>query len=152
MIELKEVDWETVRFQWKFNLWPGRDEYKEMSSMVFGERDEYDMDIYENYEPTFWAVYDGSLVVGVNSGFRTTDNLYRSRGIYVSETHRKQGIAQMLFKAVEEQAINEGCDQVWSYPREGSHFAYVKYGFEIASDWHDDLFGRNVYVLKQIDF
>ena len=151
-MEVKKVDWDTIRLQWKYNLWPGRDEYKPMSSMVYNERDKYDMDIYEKYEPTFWAVYDGQFVAGVNSGFRTTDELYRSRGIYVSKAYRKQGIAQMLFNALEEQATEEGCSQIWSYPREGSHHAYLKFDFEITSLWHEDQFGNNVYVLKEIEF
>jgi len=150
MIEIKTIDWQTILFQWKFNLWPGRYDYKEMSSMVFNERDNYDMDIYTKYNPTFWGAYCGSTIVGVNSGFRTEDNLYRSRGIWVSSAFRKKGIAQQLFAALEEQAIAEGCDKIWSYPREGSHIAYTKYGFKIASEWHNDSFGRNVYVLKQL--
>ena len=150
-MELKKVDWNTVRFQWKYNLWPHRDEYKPMSSMVYNEREEYDMDIYEKYEPTFWAVYDGGFVAGVNSGFRTADNMYRSRGIYVSEAYRKKGIAQMLFAGLEEQGRNEECQWIWSYPREGSHHAYLKFGFNLTSGWADDSFGRNAYVLKEIE-
>ena len=151
MITVVKTDWDTVRFQWKYNLWQGRDEYKPMSSMVYNQPETYDMDIYEKYYPTFWAAYDTDrTVVGVNSGFRTTDTLYRSRGIWVNPDYRKQGIAQLLFDVLEEQAIEEGCTDMWSYPREGSHRAYLKFGFDMTSDWYDDLFGRNCYVLKQI--
>lgn len=150
-MELREISWETIQFQWKFNLWPGRYEYKPMSSMVYNKREEYDMEIYEKYEPTFWGVFEKDLLIGVNSSFRTSDDMYRSRGIYVAKSHRKRGVAQMLFDALEEQAKKEGCKFLWSYPREGSHYAYLKFGFELTSDWQPDSFGRNAYVLKQIE-
>jgi len=153
-MELRKVDWDTIHFQWKFNLWPGRYNIKEMSSMVYNQTETYDMNIYEKYKPTFWAVYDTEgtgAVVGVNSGFRTTDTLYRSRGIYVNPDYRKRGIALMLFDGLEAQAIEEGCTEMWSYPREGSHYAYLKFGFEQTSDWYEDQFGNNTYVLKQLE-
>jgi GNAT superfamily N-acetyltransferase len=148
---VKKIKWETIKFQWQHNLWPGRYDVKPMSSMVYNNPDGYSMDIYNNYKPTFWGVYtDDNQIVGVNSGFRTEDTLYRSRGIWVASNFRKQGIAQLLFKALEEQAREEGCDRIWSYPRKGSHYAYLKFGFEIVSDWYRDTFGQNVYVLKKI--
>ena len=148
---VKTIDWETIKFQWMHNLWPGRFDVKPMSSMVYNRPDEYDMSIYENYVPTFWGVYtDDKQVVGVNSGFRTSDDMYRSRGIWVDPGFRKQGIAQMLFDALEERAKIEKANSLWSYPREGSHYAYLKFGFEMTSDWYEDTFGNNVYVLKKI--
>jgi len=151
-MEVRKIDWDTIHFQWKFNLWPGRYDIKPMSSMIYNKPETYDMEIYEKYEPTFWGVYsDKNEIVGVNSGFRTADDMYRSRGIYVNPDYRKQGIAQMLFDALEEQSIEESCTHIWSYPREGSHHAYLKFGFEETSKWYDDSFGKNVYVLKQVE-
>ena len=149
-MEIRKVDWDTVHFQWKWNLWPGRYGIKAMSSMMYNDPTGYDLSIYEKYEPTFWGVYDGQTVVGVNTGFRTEDTLYRSRGIYVDDSYRGQGVAQLLFASLEEQAHSEGCDWMWSYPREGSHYAYLKFGFEMVSEWRNDSFGRNAYVLKNI--
>lgn len=152
-MKISKVEWPVIQFQWRYNLWPGRYDVKPMSSMVYNQPDNYNMDIYNDYTPTFWAVQNEETqqVVGVNSGFRTEDTLYRSRGIWVDPEHRKQGIAQLLFDALEQQAIEEGCDRIWSYPREGSHYAYLKFGFEMTSDWYKDSFGNNVYVLKKIE-
>ena len=72
---------------------------------------EFDMDIF-NYEPSFFGVTANGRIVGVNSGHRTKDDLYRSRGIWVDPMleKKKTGVAQLLFNATQKQAINEGCN------------------------------------------
>jgi len=151
MIDIKEVDFETVKHVWVSRLWPGRYDVKPMSSMVYGDFEKFDMNVYMKYTPTFWAAYSGDKVVGVNSGFRTSDTQYRSRGIWVDPEYRKCGIAQQLFLCLEKQAHKEGCKTMWSFPRKGSHHAYLKYGFTKTSDWiHDAEYGINCYVLKDV--
>lgn len=148
---VQRISFEDIKQNWLANLWPGRDDIKPMSSMVYDNITEYDMSIYEKYTPSFWGVFYNDALVAVNSGFRTEDYLYRSRGVWVDPEHRGKSISCMLFRSLEEQAIAEGCTHMWSYPRRGSHCAYLRYGFVQTSDWiTDNLYGDNCYVLKNI--
>lgn len=136
---------------WRDHLWMGRkDTIRPMSSMVY--LGGYDMSIYEKYKPTFWAYIENKQIVAVNSGHRTTDQAYRSRGIWVCPEYRGYGISTELFAALEAQAIDEGCEFMWSCPRWGSEFAYFAYGFEQTSEWFEEgmEFGPNCYVRKNI--
>ncbi len=117
-----------------------------------GSPEQYDMNIFE-YSPIFWGVYINNKLVGVNSGHRTTDTQYRSRGIWVNQQYRKSGISQMLFNMTAHQAILEGCDMIWSIPRKSALPAYTKFGFETVGDYFDEgmEFGPNIYVKKRIN-
>ena len=92
-----------VKNIWNEKLWPNRKStIKEMSSMQY--LDGFDMAIYEKYKPTFFIVKHQDKIVGVNSGHRTKDRLYRSRGIWVDPEFRRYGVAQILFDMTEKQA------------------------------------------------
>ena len=92
-----------VKVIWNEKLWPNRKStIKEMSSMQY--LDGFDMAIYEKYKPTFFIVKHQDKIVGVNSGHRTKDRLYRSRGIWVDPEFRRYGVAQILFDMTEKQA------------------------------------------------
>ena len=110
------------------------------------------MDIF-NYEPSFFGVIRNGRIVGVNSGHRTKDNIYRSRGIWVDPDVRKKGVAQLLFDATEKQAIKEGCNMIWSIPRKSALSAYTKFGFETIGNFFDEgmEFGPNIYVTKELN-
>ena len=76
-----------------------------------------DMSIYEKYVPSFWAVFDNDNIIGVNSGFATSDVRYSSRGIWVNPNYRSKGIAQLLFDQIDIQASKENKELCWSIPR-----------------------------------
>jgi GNAT superfamily N-acetyltransferase len=150
-MNIKIVDFETVRSVWLKSLWHGRTDVKPMSSMVFNNFGVYDMTIYTEYKPTFWAVYNDNRVIAVNSGFRTEKDLYRSRGIWVDHNYRGQGISEQLFQALENQAVLEGCTSMWSYPKKEALSAYERFGFVPCSEWiSSNKYGTNCYVLKDI--
>ncbi len=92
-------------------------------------------------------------LVGVNSGHRTTDAQYRSRGIWVDPSYRKHGVAQILFTMTEHQAILEECNMIWSIPRKSALPAYTKFGFKTVGDYFDEgmEFGPNIYVSKDLN-
>ena len=103
------------------------------------------------YEPTFFCIRDNDNIIGVNSGFRTEDKVYRSRGLYVDRDYRTQGLAQILLKATIQQGIQEGCVWIWSLPRKTALPAYNKSGFMKVGDWIEEgvEFGPNcLAVLK----
>jgi GNAT superfamily N-acetyltransferase len=148
------VDFETILPIWEEKLWPNREsEIKSMSSMMY--QGGYDMSIYEKYEPTFFAVYNVvNEIVGVNSGHRTSNDLYRSRGIWVDPRYRLKGVSGILFCELHGQAMREGCTAIWSIPRQIALPAYEKYGFKQTSDFFDEgmEFGPNCYVYKELNY
>jgi hypothetical protein len=150
-LQLKEITFEQIREVWLQDLWPNRTDVKPMSSMVYGEHDNHDMSIYEKYIPTFWGIFNDDQIIAVNSGFRTNDQLYRTRGIWVRNDHRGNFLSSMLFDAIDAQAKLENCTHIWSFPRFGSHLAYLRAGYTKTSDWYtNNSYGKNCYVLKNI--
>lgn len=150
---LQEISWVDILKIWETKLWIGRkSSIRNMSSMVCCEPDNYDMSIYEKYTPSFFGVYDGELLIGVNSGHRTNDEYYRSRGLYIRVQYRGKGISHLLFDAIDKQAISERCKYVWSLPRKSAVPAYEASGYIKTSDFIDEEveFGPNCYVIKNI--
>jgi GNAT superfamily N-acetyltransferase len=148
------VDFEIILPCWKDKLWPGRkDAIRPMSDIVY--LGGHDPEIYKKFKPTFFVVYNTvDEIIGVNSGHRTTDNLYRSRGLWVDPRYRRKGISGILFCELYGQAMKENCKGIWSIPRKESLAAYEKYGFVKTSDFFDKgmEFGPNCYVYKEIDY
>lgn len=150
IIQVSKIDFDTILPIWNIHLWPNRKtEIKPLSSIRY--MGGYDMSIY-NYTPTFLAAFIDDKIVGVNSGFKTSQNHYRSRGIFVFPEYRSLGVAQHLFLAIEDQAKQEGCNLLWSIPRKTAVISYLKFGFKITSPWFDENmeFGPNCYVCKSI--
>lgn len=148
------VEFDRIKEIWETKLWPGRlTPIKPMSSMVY--KGKFDMDIYKKYSPTFFAVFNrADEIIGVNSGHRTTDKLYRSRGIWVHPDYRGQKIAGVLFCETFGQAMREQCEAVWSVPRKDALHTYEKVGFKQTSDFFDEgmEFGPNCYVYAELDY
>jgi GNAT superfamily N-acetyltransferase len=148
------INFETILPIWNDKLWLGRvSDIKPMSSMVY--LGGYDVSIYKKYSPTFFAVYNSAGdIIGVNSGHKTTDNLYRSRGLWVDPLYRLKGISGILFCELYGQAIKESCIAIWSIPRKTALPAYKKYGFKQTSEFFDNAmeFSPNCYVYKEIDY
>jgi GNAT superfamily N-acetyltransferase len=130
---IKHISFDQIMVIWKTNLWPNRvSEITSNSAMTY--LGGYD---YENMkdEPTFFGYYVDDVLAGVNSGHKTINNTYRSRGLYVFPKYRGKGIGTILLKATIEQAKKENAVLCWSYPRESSWKSYLYAGFELASDW-----------------
>lgn len=155
-MESKTISFEQITEVWHKELWPSRvspiETHSAMTWPFDGNPIEFDMDIF-NYEPTFFGVFDNQKLVGVNSGHRTKDNVYRSRGIWVNPEYRNKGISKILFLMTESQAIREECNLIWSIPRKSALGAYTRFGFETVGDFFDEgmEFGPNIYVKKDIN-
>lgn len=126
------IEFESVLAHWSEYLWPNRDsEIKPMSSMVIndGANIDYDMSIYQKYTPIFLGYYQDNTLVGVNSGHKTSDYDFRSRGLYVDPIVRGQGIGVALL----EETVNIGrylsCNYCWSLPRKQALKTYLRSGF-----------------------
>lgn len=151
---IKRVDFETVLPLWTIKLWPGRSSPIEpLSAMTWpfeGDPQPINMSIFE-YEPSFWAVFDEDTIVGVNSGHRTTDWQYRSRGIWVDPNYRGKGIANLLFSSLQEQAVAESCEMIWSIPRKTALPAYTKFGFKTVGGYIEtETADFNIYAIKRL--
>lgn len=148
------IDFETILPIWQNKLWPNRKSpIRPMSSMTY--KGGYDTDIYIKYQPTFFAVYNiVGEIIGVNSGHKTSDNLYRSRGIWVDPRYRRKGVSGVLFCELHGQAMKEGCKAIWSIPRKQALSAYEKYGFRCTSSFFNEgmEFGPNCYVYKELNY
>lgn len=109
-------------------------------------------DMYNKTTPaTFFGYFVDGKLAGVNSGHRCAEVPvyglnYRSRGLYVHEKYRGQGIGTALLKATAKQGRQEGCKTVWSYPKNTSWDTYNRAGFTLAGAWHDSETGTNAYA------
>lgn len=126
--------------------------------------------------PTFWrARISGSpsggtapQIVGVLSGhfggvisigeseLQVDEDVrsFRTRGLWVAATHRRQGTARLLMNAALEQAKRENCAAAWTFPRQSSMPFYESLGFVRIGPWIGENdprageFGPNAYALK----
>lgn len=147
-ITLRDSNFEEIEHIWVNHLWPKRKSpVKAISPISFDLK--YDASI-KNSEPIFYVAESTKReIAGVISGFRTSEALYRSRGLYVFPQFRKLGISQILLQAIKNKAENERCAQIWTLPRQTAWPAYEKFGFQKVSDWltNDMEFGPNCIAI-----
>ena len=146
-IEVSEADFQEIYDFWKNFLWAGRrSKIEACSSMKY--LGGYDLSIKKFGKPRFWKATREGKIIGVNSGHSTSMKDFRSRGLWIHPNFRNQGNAQKLLQAVKEEAIIRECEYVWSVPRKEAINAYLKFGFQITSDWFNSgmEFGPNCYV------
>jgi len=126
----KQITYDEILPYWDI-LWRDRERMIQYSAMrMMGG---YDSDIKNTYKWRAFAVCDdkrGGKIVGVNAGHKSGAREYRTRGLWVSSEYRGRGIAQQLFKQLEDQAKHEMCRWLWSYPRLAALPAYCKAGYE----------------------
>ena len=160
--EYSETTFEEIYDLWNEGLWPNRVSKIESRSSL-----SWDARIWEGYgnisitkqketiwkyEPTFWAARSEGKLIGVNSGFRTNVNIYRSRGLYVNPEYRGEGVSKMLLKLTINSAKQEECRIIWTMPRKNSLFAYENVGFRKIGGWIDKgvEFGPNCIAINEI--
>jgi len=149
-MKIIRLSFEQISSVWQNHLWPDRESPIESHSAMTwpfeGNPQEYDMNVF-NYPATFWGVYIDNKLVGVNSGHKTTDTQYRSRGIWVHPEYRKQGIAQNLFNMTKHQPVLEKTDMIWKKKKKTALPAYTKFGFQTVGDYiKTETSDANIYV------
>jgi GNAT superfamily N-acetyltransferase len=104
------------------------------------------MDVF-SYPATFFGIVDQDKLIAVNSCHLTTQQEYRSRGLWVDPGYRGMGLAQIILLATIDQAKKEGADMIWSIPRLTALPAYERVGFKTVGDRVDEgvEFGPNIY-------
>ena len=160
--EYFETSFEEIYDFWNEGLWPNRISKIEDRSALF-----LNWDLWKNfgnisitkqrkkiweYEPTFWAVREENKIVGVNSGFRTDEKVYRSRGLYVTPEKRGAGLSKMLLKLTIATAKKENCRIVWTMHRKSALLANENVGFHKIGKWIDEgvEFGPNCVAINEI--
>jgi GNAT superfamily N-acetyltransferase len=142
---------ETLDF-WRRHLWRGGAKpVAPLSSMILGGG--YDMAIYQSAKPLFFGTHNSQKeLVGVVSGFATSSEHFRSRGLCVLPEYRGQGRGVLLLKAVLLSAKDLGFRLVWSFPRDSAFTTYHRVGFRQVSDWvpNSEGLGQNCYA--QVEF
>ena len=159
---MKEIIFDEIYPLWNTRLWPGRRSIIEpMSSLVWdsklfltygNSKINKDRSIFDKYEPKFFAIFLEELIVGINSGFRTEDDVYRSRGLWVHPKHRGYGLGQELLRNACTIAKEENCKVIWSMPRKTAIKTYELSGFNKIGDWLDETveFGPNAVAYKYL--
>jgi len=131
-IKISEGFADDVMYIWHTELWPGRTDIRNMSSMSF--LGGYDMAIYDQYSPRFAvATYRGEIV-GVNSGHQVSATSYRSRGLWVNPGFRGFGLGIKLLKKIEEYAMEDNLLSVWSFPKSTALKTYINAGYQLTGD------------------
>ena len=151
MLELKHISFETILPVWSEYLWPGRTSIIEQCSAIEYNSLPYTYNIdYMACKPTFFGLFDGAELVGVNSG-HATEKSYRSRGLYVFEKYRGLGYGIILLEETVNFAKKEGYEFVWSIPRKSSFSTYFKTGFTLSSEWFGtETSEYNAYAINSI--
>ena len=144
------LSFEQIISIWQKHLWENRqspiESHSAMTWPFEGDPEPYNMEIF-NYEPSYFGLIMKGTIVGVNSGHKTSDTQYRSRGIWVSPECRLKGASQLLFNWTKAQAVSEGCEIIWSIPRKTALPAYTKFGFETVGDFFKtETSESNIYV------
>jgi GNAT superfamily N-acetyltransferase len=150
-IKITETDWTEIRPVWIKFLWSlkPKDTVASISSMKF--LGGYNSEIKKN-RPYFWIMKHQHQVVGTISGFITGSSEFRSRGIWIADDYRGQGISSRLFQTVQDRATELGCCSIWSYPRLSALPAYQKFGFNVVGDiiYSLDPYSPHTYVEKKL--
>jgi GNAT superfamily N-acetyltransferase len=150
LTDIQVITFEEILPLWR-QLWEGRESPIEpVSAMVY--MGGYDITIMTDYTPTFFGVYDSKDLVAVANGVKTAPDLYRSRGIYVSKSHRQQGLATKLIARTIDQAKEENCSLIWALPKKTSFTCFARLGFVQTSDWFNSFeLGPHCYMEKKLN-
>ena len=148
------LSWKTILNVWQKELWPNRTSAIETHSAMTwpyeNSQPKHDMRVFD-YMPYFMGVYDKQTLIGVNSGHRTSIKHFRSRGLWVHPSYRRQGVSQMLFQLTEEAAHREGAEMIWSVPRKTALSAYQHFGFEtVGGFFTTETAESNIYAIKKL--
>jgi GNAT superfamily N-acetyltransferase len=147
---IKQIDYAEIHSVWSTYLWPNRLDIKHMSSMQYLSG--HNIKIYDMYKPYFFAYFIDNNIVGVNSGHKSSDNEFRSRGLYVFEKYRNKGIGKKLLEYAIFLGKSEDCNTCWSIPKKIALSTYLSAGFKQTTDFFKtETSDENCYVVVNIN-
>jgi len=146
---IEAIDFMTILPIWQQELWPGRESTIEPLSAIDVDSG-YNMKLMEA-EPFFWGAFSNSRqLIGVVSGFQTSDTHFRSRGLWVAKDQRNQGLGKQLIQTVEKQAVRRQCHILWTMPRQSSWEFYRRVGFQVLKEISQFEFGPHYIATKKL--
>ena len=148
---IKRITFKEILPIWTKELWPHRQSPIEThSAMVWpfsNNKDCHNSSIF-NYDAHYWGAYNNGGLIGVNSGHLTNNTEYRSRGLWVCNTMRGEGIAQQLLQMTKHSAVMAGAEMVWTMPRKTALIAYERFGFvPIGNFFSTETSESNIYAV-----
>jgi GNAT superfamily N-acetyltransferase len=152
---VQQITFQEILPIWQVKLWPNRvskiETHSAMTWPYTHPVQPYSMDVF-NYPATFFGIVDQDTLVAVNSGHLTTQQEYRSRGLWVDPDYRGMGLAQIILLATINEAKKEGASMIWSIPRLTALSAYERVGFKTVGYIIDEgvEFGPNIYCEKKV--
>ena len=141
------VDFETIQKVWRKNLWVEGDSADKRYNRIKIDG-KFDQDMAEK-TVMYWAYRLDDEIVGVNSGYKSCENYYRSRGLWVTPRFRGAGFAKSLLDVAIGESIFWNCKYIWSYPREESLGVYESMGFKKQGDFKVADYGFNCIAVKE---
>lgn len=129
---IKEIAFSDILPIWKANLWPNADQVK-MRSAVHPDGTN-DQDIHA-FQAKFWGYYDGDALVGVISGFQTSSDAYRVRGLWVAADHANKGVGKALMLTTEQEARSWGCTKIWEVVKPAQTDSMAAFGYVVTGDF-----------------
>ncbi len=141
------ISYEIAKEVWKQDLWSYGDgaDKKYIKMKMKGK---FDKTMAEK-TIFYWAYKLDDKIVGINSGYKSCDNYYRSRGLWVDPRFRGAGFAKSLLDVVIGESIFWNCKYIWSYPREESLSVYESMGFKKQSGFEVGTYGFNCVAVKE---
>lgn len=131
---------------WRDQLWPGRESKIEPQSAI-DEDGSINMELMKAI-PVFLACKDQDKIVGVVSGYKTSNEKFRSRGLWVSPDLRGQGLGYALIDELKKEATLAGCRAIWTMARFDAWPFYQKAGFQKKSETDKYEFGPHIICEK----
>lgn len=145
-VRIESSSFEEILPFWHDHLWPQRKSPIEPCSAIHPDG-HISMDIMKAH-PVFFKAVKEDQICGVVSGFATSSEYYRSRGLWVHPDFRNQGMGCALIEYVAKVAANGGYKQIWSMPRHTTLQFYLKNGFRAYNQTKAYEFGPHYFVKK----
>lgn len=159
---IKEISFDEIKYYWRNFLWS---KFNESNSTDL-ETHKTDLTTQKNYsyilfdhlnrefieriqKPIYIACFINNKIVGVESGYQTNTDYYRLRGLWVDDKYRRQGIATMLVRYLEERTNKT---YIWTIPRESALNFYLNYGFKVVNEYKESIYGKTFFVIKKNNF
>lgn len=147
-LSVVETDFNEIYPFWRKQLWPQRLSAIEPVSWI-------DVNGQINAQlqfcqPFFWKACCQDNIIGVISGYLTSPGQFRSRGIWVDDSYRRQNVGRALMEEIFKRGRELGAQSVWSMPRSTAREFYLKMGFEMRRSLDAYEYGPHYLALRSL--
>lgn len=145
---IRESSFEQVYEYWSKFLWPNRLSPIEKTSAI-DPNGKIDASLLDN--PVWFFVFEReNNILGVISLHQTDEVTFRSRGLWVGESSRGQGVGRALVCHISDFAQEHGGKSIWTMPRENAIGFYLKNNFHIYAETNEYEFGKHYLAVRKL--